>query len=137
MTAMEWRHRAACRALTPEEADPVFFPTAPRGRGGTDWSPAKAWCASCPVRADCLQYAFDTQQEFGMWGGMTPRQRADVARETGGQPSQAANRMALWLDGAPDHEIAEKTASTCMAIRKWRRRLELPPNADHHVKAVA
>ena len=38
-------------------------------------------CAECLVVPECLDYALATNQEFGVWGGMTPTQREDHARE--------------------------------------------------------
>lgn len=62
-----WQDLAACQGMNPE----IFFPEAdyltdPR---------AIAACGRCPVRTICLQWALDTSQEFGVWGGLTEDQR--------------------------------------------------------------
>ncbi len=68
-----WMVFAACR-----NADPlVFFPTT---RDGVD--EALAICATCPVRADCLDYAVEARERFGVWGGMTEKQRRRLLRRS-------------------------------------------------------
>lgn len=66
---------AACREVDPE----LWFP--PPGRTGTKiGKQAKAICAECPVRTACLQYALDSDQRDGIWGGMTERELAELRR---------------------------------------------------------
>jgi hypothetical protein len=36
---------------------------------------AKALCAECPIRQQCLEYAVEANEEWGIWGGLTPRER--------------------------------------------------------------
>jgi WhiB family redox-sensing transcriptional regulator len=68
-----WMVFAACR-----DADPsVFFPTT---REGVD--EALAICATCPVRSDCLDYAVEARERFGVWGGMTEKQRRRLLRRS-------------------------------------------------------
>jgi hypothetical protein len=55
---------AECRHTGPA----VFF-------NAEDPSEAKAICAGCSVRAECLAYALATRQARGVWGGLTPRER--------------------------------------------------------------
>lgn len=65
-----WRRRAACRHV-PDDQRWIFWP----GRGDTAAAEAaKAVCATCPVRADCLAFALDND-EAGIWGGTTGRER--------------------------------------------------------------
>jgi len=66
-----WRERAACLDLDTD----IFFPV---GEGEASQAPierAKAICAVCPVRAECLDFALRTRQESGVWGGMTEDER--------------------------------------------------------------
>jgi WhiB family redox-sensing transcriptional regulator len=42
---------------------------------------AKAECAMCPVREDCLDWAIETNQDFGIWGGCTERERRKIRNE--------------------------------------------------------
>jgi WhiB family redox-sensing transcriptional regulator len=68
-----WRDAAACR-----ETDIDFFPS-PEDSAGI--SRAKAVCAACPVAADCLEYAIETRQHEGIWGGHTPKERNRLRRQ--------------------------------------------------------
>ena len=61
-----WVVFAACR-----EADPDFF--FPSNKEEEDR--ALALCATCPVRIDCLEYALEARERFGIWGGLTEKQR--------------------------------------------------------------
>ena len=47
-----------------------------QGRDGR----AKAICQSCPVLAPCLEFAMDTNQKYGIWGGLTDKERASLKR---------------------------------------------------------
>lgn len=55
-----------CAQTDPE----AFFPE--KGKSGRD---AKAVCQLCPVRVECLVYALDHDERYGVWGGTNPRQR--------------------------------------------------------------
>ncbi|QBX55166.1 WhiB family transcriptional regulator [Nocardioides seonyuensis] len=65
MWVEDWASRAACKADTP---DALFV-------RGAEQNKAKAVCAGCPVRTECLAEALDNQIEWGVWGGMTERER--------------------------------------------------------------
>lgn len=67
----EWTAQAACIGVDPD----LFFPV----RGG-DVSAAKRVCAMCPVAAECLAYAMDTHQCYGVWGGRSERERRRMRR---------------------------------------------------------
>jgi hypothetical protein len=64
--AARWRELAACRGTDLE----VFFP----GRGESA-GPARQVCAACPVRQPCLDYAISNRIAYGIWGGLTERER--------------------------------------------------------------
>jgi WhiB family redox-sensing transcriptional regulator len=64
--AARWRELAACRGADLE----VFFP----GRGKSA-GPARQVCAECPVRQACLDYAISNRIAYGVWGGLTGRER--------------------------------------------------------------
>ena len=64
---------AACRASDP---DALFVQGAAQNR-------AKAICLACPVRTECLADALDNRIEFGVWGGMTERERRALLRGFG------------------------------------------------------
>jgi WhiB family redox-sensing transcriptional regulator len=61
----DWRRLAACIDAPVE----MFF-------DGSDPSPARRLCWSCPVSGNCLSYALKTSETFGIWGGLTARERA-------------------------------------------------------------
>lgn len=66
--SLDWRDRAACRGVDPE----LFFPH----RGENDaLAAAKAICAECRVRDDCLEEAMADRTLMGVWGGLSERQR--------------------------------------------------------------
>jgi WhiB family transcriptional regulator, redox-sensing transcriptional regulator len=61
----QWATQGACRGSDP---DALFVQGAAQNR-------AKVVCLSCPVRTECLADALDSRIEFGVWGGMTERER--------------------------------------------------------------
>jgi WhiB family transcriptional regulator, redox-sensing transcriptional regulator len=69
-----WMVSARCRSHDPEQ----FFV-----RGASQSRRAIRICGACPVREDCLRYAIDNEIEFGIWGGMTERQRRRFVRQNG------------------------------------------------------
>lgn len=54
----------------------VLFP-----EKGQSAAPAKALCAACDVRAECLEYALANGEKFGVWGGKTERERSALKRD--------------------------------------------------------
>ena len=66
----DWTSRAACRGTDP---DTLFVQGAAQNR-------AKAVCLGCPVRTECLADSLDNRIEFGVWGGMTERERRALLR---------------------------------------------------------
>ena len=77
-THTDWRHRAACRDEDPE----LFFPISETGPAARQATEAKAVCARCPVREQCLRYALDNGLDHGVFGGTTERERRAVTRRT-------------------------------------------------------
>jgi WhiB family transcriptional regulator, redox-sensing transcriptional regulator len=76
---MDWRHRAACRDEDPE----LFFPEGTVGPALLQVEQAKAVCRLCSVVDDCLQWALETGQDAGVWGGMSEKERRAVRRRGG------------------------------------------------------
>ena len=66
----DWTATAACRNSDPDD---LFVQGAAQNR-------AKAVCQGCPVRIECLADALDNRVEFGVWGGMTERERRALLR---------------------------------------------------------
>ncbi|MCP2164594.1 WhiB family transcriptional regulator [Goodfellowiella coeruleoviolacea] len=70
----DWRISASCRD---EEPDQLFV-------RGAEQRKAKLVCLGCPVRTECLAEALDNRIEFGVWGGMTERERRALLRRRPG-----------------------------------------------------
>ncbi len=68
---LEWQERALCAQTDPE----AFFPE----KGGSTRE-AKRVCASCEVRSECLEYALANDERFGIWGGLSERERRRVKK---------------------------------------------------------
>jgi WhiB family transcriptional regulator, redox-sensing transcriptional regulator len=67
----DWRDQAACRDVDPE----LFFPAGNAGPALLQIGQAKQVCAGCPVRTQCLDWALDSGQEAGVWGGTSEDER--------------------------------------------------------------
>jgi len=62
-------------------ADPgVWFPSASGYQAAKAAGPAKAVCAACPARVRCLEWALESGEAEGVWGGTTPGERAAIRR---------------------------------------------------------
>lgn len=72
----EWMLHANCRGMGDK-----LFPEAAAQRS------ARSICAKCPVRRECLAVALDDRIEWGVWGGMTERERRALLRERPGVKS--------------------------------------------------
>jgi WhiB family redox-sensing transcriptional regulator len=71
----QWRDEASCRASDPD----LFFPV---GSIALDEiHAAKAVCTGCAVRRACLDFALRTNQEAGIWGGLTEEERRGLRRQ--------------------------------------------------------
>ncbi|MDA8267761.1 MAG: WhiB family transcriptional regulator [Actinomycetota bacterium] len=68
----EWQGRANCMGVDPD----LFFP-----ERGASTREAKAVCRGCVVREDCLDYALSNGEKFGIWGGLSERERRRLRRE--------------------------------------------------------
>lgn len=68
---VSWQERALCAQTDPE----AFFPE----KGGSTRE-AKKVCVGCEVRAECLEYALENDERFGIWGGLSERERRKLKR---------------------------------------------------------
>jgi WhiB family redox-sensing transcriptional regulator len=73
---MDWRDSAACLTVDPE----LFFPVGNTGPAVDQIEKAKAVCARCTVTEQCLQYALETSQDSGVWGGLSEDERRALKR---------------------------------------------------------
>jgi WhiB family redox-sensing transcriptional regulator len=72
--ALMWQERALCAQTDPE----AFFPE----KGGSTRE-AKRVCLSCDVRGECLEYALFNDERFGIWGGLSERERRKLKKRAG------------------------------------------------------
>jgi len=68
---LSWQADARCVQADPE----IFFPE----RGGSSRA-ARAVCNECPVLEQCLQYALQNREQFGIWGGTSERERRKLRK---------------------------------------------------------
>ena len=87
----EWWSRAACRFADPD----LFFPISQSGPAATQIRRAKAVCAECAVRSDCLRYALAADPVHGVWGGMSEQERRLLRRREQKAHARAARRAAF------------------------------------------
>ena len=66
-----WQEEAACRGIEPE----IFFPISDEEAG-----PAKAICGGCDARRECLVFSFQNKERYGVWGGVTEKERIEMSR---------------------------------------------------------
>ncbi len=74
-STLSWQTDALCSQTDPE----AFFPE----KGGSTRD-AKRICSSCDVRGECLEYALNNDERFGIWGGLSERERRKLKRQAGG-----------------------------------------------------
>jgi len=79
-----WQRQANCMGVDPD----LFFP-----ERGASTREAKEVCRGCVVREDCLEYALTNSEKFGIWGGLSERERRRLrrARTVAGRPRGAAS----------------------------------------------
>jgi WhiB family transcriptional regulator, redox-sensing transcriptional regulator len=73
----DWRDDAVCRDTDPA----LFFPVGTTGNALTQIEHAKHTCGECKVAQECLDFALDTNQDSGVWGGLTEEERRVIRRK--------------------------------------------------------
>lgn len=86
----EWTDRAVCK-LYPMH---VFYPDVPHAD-----QKAKGICEGCSVRKECLDFAIDTRQEHGIWGGMNTRERHTFEDNRARKTSPISGTMGATTSG--------------------------------------
>lgn len=101
MTGDDWRERGKCREHDPN----LFFPET--GDAATA-AAARAVCAECPVRRECLEYALTFSAAWlpGIWGGLSERERRRLPR-TATQPKGPIPRFAGVPVDRSNHDTTE------------------------------
>lgn len=129
-TSQDWRSRAACRDTDPE----TFFPAAESGPAyERQVSEAKAVCARCPVRTECLDEALARIPD-GIAGGLTPAERrrltrgrparlaagAELARLARSRAEVAAAGAVLLASGRPRQAVAQACGVSERTVYRWQ-----------------
>ncbi len=81
-----WRDEAICRETDPD----LFFPIGTTGQALLQIDRAKQVCNECTVQVSCLEFALETNQDSGIWGGTSEEERRDIRRRIA-----ARNRLAI------------------------------------------
>lgn len=114
---MSWKDDAACRDVDTA----LFFKAHTTGPAATGhYDRARAICASCPVRIECLEYAMSTKQEAGIWGGLDEDER---------RRERARRRNATRKEYFIDYGI--KTGRITGRKKTTRDRINRPLPATH------
>jgi WhiB family redox-sensing transcriptional regulator len=131
--AITWQERALCA----DTSFDLFFPE----RGESTW-PAKRVCVDCPVRNQCLDFALDHMEKFGIWGGHSERERRRLRRlhlrshDLGVFTDEKDERIRAIKTkqhdtgktirvvpaGMDTGEVAEMFDVSVETVRRWRRR---------------
>lgn len=90
-----WQEQALCARTDPD----AFFPEI-----GGSTREAKKVCAGCDVRAECLEYALRTDQRFGIWGGLSERQRRKIRRQRDADAPQQTDETTLPCAICQEHK---------------------------------
>lgn len=130
IAAPDWTD-AVCRGVDPD----LFFPL-----GDTSYrqiEDAKKVCAGCPIRSKCLDWALETRQDSGVWGGLSERERRTIHRRHtasywSGHASAAAfiwnerldEYRELVASGARPGEIARALGTNVQTLNTVQARLE-------------
>ena len=111
--APDWRAQAACASVDAE----LFFPTAHTNGWRKQTRDAKTICNTiCPVREACLEWALDTAQPAGVWGGMSERERRALRGMPESQMQRCLDRQ-VWIEqqlaaGVSQRDIAPRLRVT-------------------------
>jgi WhiB family transcriptional regulator, redox-sensing transcriptional regulator len=84
----EWWSLAACQHANPD----LFFPISAAGPAQAQIAGAKAVCAGCAVRRDCLRYALAAGPVQGVWGGMSEDERRLLRQREAKARARAGSR---------------------------------------------
>ncbi len=93
-----WANVALCKMSAPDE---LFV-------RGAEQHKAKAVCGACPVREECLAEALDNEIEWGVWGGLTERERRALLRQ---RPNVTSWRQLLETAKSEHEQAASSTVT--------------------------
>ena len=101
MQREDWTMRAKCRGM-----EDALFPEA------SDQKRARLVCSGCPVRFECLAEALDNRIEWGVWGGMTERERRLLLR----QRSDVTSWRSILVGKANQQQPAQPVSSGSQSL---------------------
>jgi WhiB family redox-sensing transcriptional regulator len=129
---VRWDKTARCRYEDPE----LFFPIGISPTALQQAEEARAVCQSCPLVEACLEWALETREPFGVFGGMTADERRDLrpspASAVPGQGSPSAARcwdaeddIRLWRSqGVSQREMADRLGIGKSVLSRWIKRYD-------------
>lgn len=132
-----WQADARCAEYSTDQ----FFP-AEEGSTLRHVAKAKAICAGCSVKKECLEYALENGEHFGVWGGTSERDRRALRRDRQGLvfPEEIFHGT---LAGYEKHKrLHESPCNDCrLAHNRYRvdlrvERQKLPPTASHGTRSA-
>jgi WhiB family redox-sensing transcriptional regulator len=86
-----WRDHALCRDTDPD----LFFPVGTTGHALVAIDNAKRVCAQCSVTQECLDFALETNQDSGIWGGLSEEERRAIRRRRAAEARAARQQQQL------------------------------------------
>lgn len=86
-----WRNEAVCKDTDPE----LFFPVGTTGQALLQIDRAKEVCDECPVKVRCLDFAIETNQDSGIWGGTSEEERRNIRRQIAARKKAIAASRAI------------------------------------------
>ena len=81
-----WRDHALCSGTDPD----LFFPVGTTGQALVSIDHAKRVCQQCTVTRECLDFALETNQDSGIWGGLSEEERRQIRRQRAAATRAAA-----------------------------------------------
>lgn len=94
----DWRAAGACMRADPD----LFFPVSATGRALEQIAKAKAICAGCQVRQQCLDFARKHDVAHGIWGGTTPEDRQQARWQPRRPDRESGSLQVIPTPGAHD-----------------------------------
>ena len=107
-----WKQLANCRNSNPS----IFFFDESDVR---TQNVALKLCGDCEVKTECLQYALENKEHFGIWGGLMPLERRNFKRINN---SNSENRCGTWSGYNHHRRLKEKMCPECREVANAARR---------------
>lgn len=105
---LDWQNDSACRSIETAK----MYPSSEKNQGVV----AETICAPCPVRLNCLVYALAYDEQFGVWGGTTEKERAKFQKELKEFTTLSVRRKNLESMAARHVGIAEVSSLAVQVV---------------------